>query len=123
MNDEFSIVILKELVIPFTIGVYPEERIKARDLVFTIHLHLDTTGAQKSDALDGTYDYAKIEKILIQLSKDREYKLLEKLADTILDSLFADSSARRIEILIEKKNPLGMSSCTAAIHLARNAGF
>lgn len=119
MQAEFRKVILKNLTIPFMIGVYPEEKTAPRDLIFHVSLTLPPSRAGETDQLADTYDYAKIENMLLELAGAKEFSLLESLAESILSRLFTDSAAVHIDLLIEKPNPFEMRPCTAAYQVSR----
>jgi D-erythro-7,8-dihydroneopterin triphosphate epimerase len=91
------------------IGVFPEERKKAKDLL--IDLEVEPISIANEDELELTIDYEKISDLCRQIAKESKFHLLETLARKILDSCFDNFAISAASICINKPKALkGISS-------------
>jgi dihydroneopterin aldolase len=71
---------------------------------FTIELdaEIDLRGAQLSDDLRDTIDYAELHRRLVAIVANTSYALLERLASDILETVFEDRRVARAIVTIAK---------------------
>jgi len=78
---------LKDLEIPFYLGVYASEKTGPQTLKVSLIFEADSKGASASDNLADAIDYAQIENYLRSFSATKHYNLLEHLHAKILSGL------------------------------------
>ncbi|MFH7028790.1 MAG: dihydroneopterin aldolase [Heteroscytonema crispum UTEX LB 1556] len=68
-------------------GYLPEEQVLGQWFEVDVKLSLDISTAAKTDALEDTLDYSGVISLVQDLVKTSRFILLERLADTIADSI------------------------------------
>jgi dihydroneopterin aldolase len=98
-------------------GADPGER--ERDQPFDIDLlvELDTSAAERSDALSDTLDYAVLHRRLVTVVASTSFALLERLARELLDAVFEDERVRFAQLTIAK--PEILAGATPSVTLER----
>ncbi len=97
-----DIIFIREFQADAWIGVYDWEQQRPQALEFDIDIGLDTHRAGSSDSIRDTIDYGKvIERVKSDL-KEAKFKLLEALAEHIVQVLFNDFSAEWVKISVAK---------------------
>jgi dihydroneopterin aldolase len=72
----------------------------------TAELRLTECGAEKSDDIAETLDYAAAAAVILEIGTGRQYRTLERLANEMGDSLLAEfPSLASVEILVAKIAP------------------
>ena len=88
---------LHGLEIPGRHGALDRERESAQPFVYDVELELPEP---KSDELDETVDYREVVSLIREVSRSREFQLLESLAGTLADALLerfpVDSASVRV---------------------------
>ncbi len=97
-----------------TIGAYQHERDIKQTLVIDLELFCDTSVAGKSDALTDALDYDTVSRRTIEFVEASNYFLIEAVAESLAEMLFADWPIDRIKIKIEKPG---------AVDVARSVGI
>jgi dihydroneopterin aldolase len=95
---------LSGLKVKSIIGVFPEERRRARDLL--IDLELKPLHEAEKDEIELTINYEKIANLCSQIALDGKYHLLETLARKILESCFEAFAISEASICINKPKAL-----------------
>ena len=98
------------LEIDCIIGIYPEERKVFQKLIIDVEVTLDLD--LKNDDIKSTIDYEKMADICRDLAKKGKKKLLESLANDILDILFSTFSIKKAYLYIKK--PLAIKNASYA---------
>jgi dihydroneopterin aldolase len=93
------------LVAPCRIGVTPEERALPQNVVIDIELEIDLNKAAASDDLSHTVDYSEVTKAVVDLCGAQEVALLERLAQLIVDRMFADNRVTGVSVEVGKEIP------------------
>jgi FolB domain-containing protein len=93
------------LVAPCHIGVTPEERLQPQNLLIDIELEIDLSEAGTSDDLAHTIDYSAVTREVVSLCASREVALLERLAQLIVDRMFADNRVTGVSVEVGKETP------------------
>ena len=71
-----------------------------------IRLKTDLSKAGKSDNLEDTIDYGKVATRIVEISTEKQFRLLEALTESIVSKLFAEfPSLEEIELKIQKIAP------------------
>ena len=101
------------------IGCKEEERALPQALILSVTLELDTREAAATDDLEKTVNYARLSKELLRLSETSRCQLIETLAQTLADAIFAFSPRIQALTLLLKK-PAGLPNGDyAAIEIER----
>ena len=94
-------IVLRDMVLPCTIGVSDAERATPQRLLFNLVLEV-TPEPPRDDDFTQVLNYARIVKLLRDLSSATHFKLLETLAETIAAYCFQHERVRETRIRIEK---------------------
>ncbi|MDQ3233067.1 MAG: dihydroneopterin aldolase [Pseudobdellovibrionaceae bacterium] len=99
---------LKDFVVPCTIGIYPEEKLRTQPLRLHLVLYLDTSTAAKSGQLSQSVDYAALIKEINFILTQGHFRLIESAAEALpsfilsthpTDILRASCEAVQVEIV------------------------
>jgi len=96
-------VLIKNLVLPCTIGVTKEEREKKQNVIIDIEIFCDLSQAGTTDDLTKSIDYAQVkEQVTIAVTKG-EFRLLESLAQTIASLILNNSLTFKVTVAVKKE--------------------
>ena len=95
-------IIIADLEVFYRVGVPDEERARPQRLLLTITMDVDFGRAVSSDCLDRTIDYHAVSQRLLQFGENREWKLIEKLAAEIADSLLRGFAPCAVRVEVKK---------------------
>jgi len=93
---------ISDLEVFYRVGVPDEERAKPQRLLLTIKLALDFSAAASGDDLQKTIDYAAVAEFLLRYGEGRSWKLIEKLAANIADSILAGFKPHAVTVEVKK---------------------
>ena len=96
-------VIVKNLVLPCTVGVSEEERTKKQNVVIDIEIFYELTNAGTTDDINKTISYSKVREKVTETVTKGEFKLLESLAETIASLILKDSDASQVTVAVKKE--------------------
>jgi 7,8-dihydroneopterin aldolase/epimerase/oxygenase len=86
-------------------GVTPEERAVGQTLVVDVALEPVAYPGAQSDELEGTVDYGTVVDLVRGIVEGGEFKLLERLATVILDTLWHEFKLDAAEVAVTKPSP------------------
>ena len=109
------IICIKNLRVSSILGVYEEERRKERDIVINARLGYDARVAMRSDALDDALDYKQVRDRIVNFVEGTQFKLIEKLADGILQELIKDPRITMVRLEVDKPHALRLAESVSAI--------
>jgi len=96
-------IILKNLCFYGYHGVLEEENRLGQKFIVDAMLHVDLEEACNSDNVNDTVNYAEVYEIIKYHSTIMKYKLIESLAQNIIEEIFKKhSKVKEIEITIKK---------------------
>lgn len=98
-------IIFKGLRAEGRIGVTAGERATPQALRIDLELERDLTAPGASDDLRDTVDYSAVTAQVVELVRDNEVALLEKLAEAIAEHLLADNNLERVTVVVGKERP------------------
>ncbi|MFP5298230.1 MAG: dihydroneopterin aldolase [Actinomycetota bacterium] len=98
-------IVFKGLRAQGRIGVTAEERATPQYLRIDLELETDLGAAGGSDALGDTVDYSAVTAGVVELVRDNEVALLERLAELIAEHLLADDNLERVTVVVGKEEP------------------
>jgi dihydroneopterin aldolase len=99
MNSKISIV---DLEVFYRVGVPDAERAQPQRLLLTVALETDFTAAAISDSIDDTINYFAVTQRLLKFGEGRQWKLIEKLAADIADTVLAEFKPQSVSVEVKK---------------------
>jgi len=99
MNSKISII---ELEVFYCVGVPDEERAKPQRLLLTVEMGFNFAKAAKSDNVADTIDYFAVCQRLLKFGDGRSWKLVEKLAGDIADTILAGFKPQIVTVEVKK---------------------
>lgn len=98
-----SWVIIEDLSVDASIGVFDWERDVKQRLFFSLRLKTDMANAGVSDAIEDAISYAEVSEVIEQTTLSKHHDLLEHLGMQIMNALFERYTAlEAIELIIKK---------------------
>mgnify|MGYP001551675821 CR=1 FL=1 len=97
--DKISIV---DLEVFYRVGVPDAERAQPQRLLLTVELEADFSAAAKSDSIADTIDYFAVTQRLLKFGEGREWKLIEKLANDLADTILSEFKPVSVAVEIKK---------------------
>ena len=91
-----------DLEVFYRVGVPDAERAQPQRLLLTIELESDFTAAAKSDSIADTIDYYAVTQRLLKFGDGREWKLIEKLASDIADTVLKEFKPQSVSVEVKK---------------------
>ena len=98
-TDKISIA---DLEVFYRVGVPDAERAQPQRLLLTVELESDFTAAAKSDGIADTIDYYAVTQRLLKFGEGREWKLIEKLASDIADTVLKEFKPQSVFVEVKK---------------------
>lgn len=106
-------IMINDLLIKAPIGVYDFEKGILQELYISVVLYTDLSISAKSDRLEDTIDYDKVEALIKKVSTNTHTELLEALAYKLIKALFKELSCDKIKIRIQK--PVAVKDAKAVL--------
>ncbi len=91
-----------DLEVFYHVGVPDAERAEPQRLLLTVQLETDFSAAAKSDSIDDTINYFAVSQRLLKFGDGREWKLIEKLAADIADTVLVEFKPQRVTVEVKK---------------------
>lgn len=115
-----DIIHIKRLEIFANHGVIPEENTLGQKFIISADLYKDLSVAGKTDDVSETVHYGKAAFLIKQISEKSVFKLIEKLAEEIADSLLKNFPIEKVKVTIEKPwAPVRLPLETVAVEIER----
>lgn len=83
-------------------GYLPEEQVLGQWFEVNLTLSLDLSKAGQSDSIEDTYDYRQAIATVQQLVKTQRFKLVEKLAAAIAETILGSGSVHQVQVQLSK---------------------
>ena len=109
------VISIKNLRVATVLGVYEEERHAERDIVINVRLEYDDRAARISDSLADALDYKEIRDKIVKIVGAAKFRLLETLADRIVQELICDARILKLELEIDKPRAMRLTDSVSAI--------
>jgi dihydroneopterin aldolase len=103
------------------VGVHPGEHDTPRPIVVDLDLWMDFAHAATSERLTDTVDYADVDACVRETVRQKHYRLLEGLADTLAKNLF-ERFARIESLRLELHKPDAIPGADVSVSIARDRG-
>ena len=91
-----------DLEVFYHVGVPDAERAQPQRLLLTVGLESNFTAAAKSDGIADTIDYYAVTQRLLKFGEGREWKLIEKLAADIADTVLVEFKPQSVSVEVKK---------------------
>jgi dihydroneopterin aldolase len=75
-------------------------------LAVDVSLELDLERSGRADSVKDTLDYRKVHRCVMDIGRGSSHRLLESFAISLLDALFEQFPADRIEVKVRKETPV-----------------
>ena len=107
MSNELDRIDIHDLSVTSIIGINPDERITAQEILVNAALWVDTRGAAASDDIADAVNYRTITKAMIAHIEGGEPMLVERLvAELAAICLDADDRVHEVEVSVQKPGAL-----------------
>lgn len=101
-----AIIRIKNLLLRTYIGFNEEELTNRQDVIINMAIEVNLGSGIKNDTIHGSYNYRTITKQVIFLVENNKFKMLEKLAQAILDEIMANNSVYCAKVEVDKPHAL-----------------
>ena len=91
-----------DLEVFYHVGVPDAERAEPQRLLLTVELESDFSAAAKTDAIADTIDYFAVTQRLLKFGEGREWKLIEKLAADLAETILTEFKPQSVSIEVKK---------------------
>ncbi|MDP8910583.1 MAG: dihydroneopterin aldolase [Actinomycetota bacterium] len=100
-------------------GVREEERRAGQPFLYDVKVHISATAL--SDRLEDTVDYSHVAACVREVSRARQFRLLETLAAAVADTILERFPAERVQVRVRKPTvrPAGLAVEYAAASVER----
>lgn len=100
-------IIVKDLLLRGIIGINPDERVKAQDILINVVMFADINAAAASDNIADAVDYKTITKSIIRHVENSSDFLVEKLVTDIARLILAATDqVTKVQVRVEKPGAL-----------------
>ena len=97
-------ILITGLIANGTIGVGENEREFPQELLIDAEIEYPLDKAGKSDDINDSINYSSMAKLIRKVVRETQHFLLEALAASIVEAIFAATPAQAITLRIEKAN-------------------
>ncbi len=87
-------------------GLTRMEREVGVRLAVDVSLELDLERSGREDSVKETLDYRKVHRCVMDIGRGSSHRLLESFAISLLDALFEQFPADRIDVKVRKETPV-----------------
>lgn len=115
-----DVILLEGIEVPAAIGVTEAERRMRRPVRLDLELAFDLRPSGESDDLAQTIDYGEIYEVVAKVAGGREHKLVEALAERIVEALFARFAIDRVRLTVRKSKPVAGVLDWAGVRITRS---
>ena len=91
-----------DLEVFYRVGVPDAERAEPQRLLLTVEMEADFATAATSDSIADTIDYFAVTRRLLKFGEDLEWKLIEKLATDIADTILKEFKPTSVSVEVKK---------------------
>jgi 7,8-dihydroneopterin aldolase/epimerase/oxygenase len=91
-----------DLEVFYRVGVPDAERAQPQRLLLTVDMESDFSAAVQRDDIADTIDYFAVTQRLLKFGESKSWKLIEKLAADIVDTVLAEFKPRSVSVEVKK---------------------
>ena len=99
-------ILIKDLLLRGIVGIKPDERVNAQDILINLALVADLRPAGASDRIEDCVNYRTITKEIIALVEASQFRTVERLAEEITNLALAKPGVTEVEVTVEKPGAL-----------------
>ena len=104
MSDQ---IFIRDLLVRGIVGINPDERIKAQDVLVNVTMWADTSRAAETDSIDDAVNYKTVAKAIIKHIEEGNPELVERLVAELAElALASDVRIEEVEVTLEKPGAL-----------------
>jgi len=103
-----------DLEVFYRVGVPEAERVNPQRLLLTVEMEFDFSAAAKSDNVRDTIDYFAVSQRLLKFGEGRSWKLIEKLAADVADTILSEFKPQSVTVEV-KKFPIPEARCVSVV--------
>ncbi len=97
--------VLKNMVFYGFHGVFAAEKELGQQLQVDVELYLDLKSAAAADDLELSINYVEVYTLVKEIVEEREFNLLETLAETIAGEILAAYTVEEVVVRVRKPSP------------------
>jgi FolB domain-containing protein len=91
-----------DLGVFYRVGVPDEERARPQRLLLTVEMQFDFSVAAKTDSIADAIDYFAVSQRLLKFGEGKSWKLIEKLAADIYETISREYKPQKISVEVKK---------------------
>ena len=91
-----------DLEVSYRVGVPDAERAQPQRLMLTVEMEYDFSKAAKTDSIADTIDYFAVSQLLLKFGEGKSWKLIEKLATDIADTILSEFKPQSVTVEVKK---------------------
>ena len=95
-------ILISDLTLLISIGIHDFEKTKKQEVRFNINIDINPSLFPTEDRLNSIVNYETVINLIAKLTKNKHYKLLQTIAEDILDQFFKNINIQKIKPKIEK---------------------
>lgn len=99
-----SKIIIKKAQFQCNVGITEQERSKKQEIIIDIDMFCNIKKSTQTDNIKDTIDYFKVHAGIKKIIENKQYNLLETIANKIADYILENYNIKKISILIQKPN-------------------
>ena len=115
---EMDKIIVEQARFSLYLGVTEEERTQLQEVVVDLTLFCDTQRSAHTDNLKDTIDYYPLYQRIKKLLIEREYRLIETVAESIAKDLLQCQGVQKVSVCVKKPQALPYAAY-AAVYIVR----
>lgn len=96
------IIKIKNLKLKTIIGIHDFEQESLREIIINVKIETDKIDSLYSDKIEDTIDYANLTEKIKSVVKNHQSKLIESLAQNIIDKIMEDDAIKSCELELDK---------------------
>lgn len=104
---------IRDLRLHAVIGVYPDERRDAQELIFNLELRTDLHRAGETDQLADTVDYKALKQRVIAHVEQSRHLLLETMASEVARICLDTPGVSSVRVIVDKPGALRFARSVA----------
>ncbi len=93
---------IKNLRLKTNLGIHDWEQNFERQIIINAEIETDNESSLKSDKIEDTIDYQVITENIQNLIANNRFKLIEKMAQEILEIIMSDQRVKRCKVELDK---------------------
>ena len=116
-------IIIKSANFLCNIGITPEERGKKQEIIVDVELFLSINKVADRDNIKNAINYSEVYGLLKRVIEEKEYNLIEALAESIAKEILAEFPIDKILVRVKKPKALAERNVEyVAVEIIREAG-